>query len=82
MRNFTPTLAILLTFFKVFSGKGWVPFSSNQPIASAIVIGQTNGALLVADITIKGMYSKQLCRNGITFTGTTQANLISKLIVC
>jgi hypothetical protein len=82
MRNFTPTLAILLTFFKVFSGKGRVLFSSNLPGTPAIVIGQSNRACLVADITIKGMYSRQMSRNGITFTGTTQANLISKLIIC
>jgi hypothetical protein len=81
MRKFTPTLAILITFFSVFSGKGWVPFSSNQTETPVIVIGQSNRASLVADIAIKAMYSRQLSRNGITFTGTTQTNLISKLII-
>ncbi len=67
MRNFTLTLAILLTFFSAFSQKGWVPFSSNQPQAPAVVIEQSNRSSIVFDVTIKGMFSEQLSQDGITF---------------
>ncbi len=82
MRNFTLTLAVLLTFFSAFSQKGWVPFSSNQPQAPAVVIEQSNRSSVVFDVIIKEMFREQLIQNGITLSGTPQANLIRKVIIC
>jgi len=67
MRNFTLTLAILLTFFTAFSQKGWVPFTSSQPQAPAITVEQSNRSSLVININITGMYSEQLSQEGINF---------------
>jgi hypothetical protein len=82
MRNLILTLAILLTFFSAFSQKGWVPFSSNQPQIPAVVIEQSNRSSIVFDVAIKEMFSEQLIRDGITLSGTPQANLIRKVIIC
>jgi hypothetical protein len=82
MRNLILTLAILLTIFSVFSQKGWVPFSSNQPQIPAVVIEQSNHSSVVFDVPIKEMFSEQLIRDGITLSGTHQANLIRKVIIC
>ncbi len=82
MKNFTFTLAILLTFFSAFSQKGWVPFSSNQPQVPAVVIEQSNRSSVVFDVAIKEMFSEQLIQDGITLSGTPQANLIRKIAIC
>ncbi len=66
MRNFTLTLAVLLTFFSAFSQKGWVPFGSNQPQAPAVVIEQSNRSSVVFGFAIKGMISEQFIQDGIT----------------
>jgi len=70
MRDFKLTVAILLIFFSAFLSKGWVLFSSNQPEIPIIVIEQSKHFSLVFDITNKGIFSKQLSQDGITFTGT------------